>query len=60
MLRIDFMQQWLYLFDRSAEMALFETGFCNHFMGLSGTERIANWVSTQRFRRLLEDHDLSL
>ena len=59
MLRIHCLQQWFGLSDMGAEEALFETGFYRDFVGISGTEPIADWVSILRFRHSLEEHNLS-
>lgn len=59
MLRIHCLQQWFGLSDLGAEEALFDTGFYRSFVGISGTERIADRVSILGFRHLLEEHDLS-
>ncbi|GAB3483144.1 hypothetical protein GCM10011496_38910 [Polaromonas eurypsychrophila] len=58
-MRIHFLQQWFGLFDLGAEEALFETCFYRGFVGISGTQRIPDRVSVLRFRRLLEEHELS-
>ena len=59
MLRIHCQQQWFGLSDLGAEEALFETSFYRDFVGISGTQRIPDRVSIQRFRHLLEEHELS-
>lgn len=60
MLRIHFLQQWFGLSDLAMEEALFETPLYRDFTGLTGTERIPDRVGILRFRRLLEEHQLSL
>ena len=59
MLRIHCLQQWFGLSDLGAEEALFETGFYRALVGISGTQRIADWVSILRFRHLLKEQELS-
>lgn len=59
MLRIHCLQHWFGLSDLGAEVALFEASYLRDFVGLSGTQRIPDWVSILRFRHLLEVHNLS-
>ena len=65
LLRIHCLQQWFGLSDLAAEEALFEMVIYREFVGLSGTNRIPDWVSILRFgktpnpRHLFEEHGLS-
>lgn len=60
MLRIYFVQQWFDLSDPGAEDAIYDSESIRRFVGVElGEDRVPDETTILRFRRLLEDHDLT-
>ena len=60
MLRIHFMQQWFTLSDPAMEEALHDVPLFREFAGLSWDTAVPDETTILRFRRLLEEHKLSI
>jgi len=60
MLRIYFVQQWFDLSDPGAEDAIYDSESVRRFVGVElGEDRVPDETTILRFRRLLEDHELT-
>jgi IS5 family transposase len=59
MLRIHFLQQWFNLSDFAAEESLYDIAAYRAFVGLADIDAVPDETSILRFRRLLEQHELS-
>lgn len=60
MLRIYFVQQWFDLSDPGAEDAIYDSESIRRFVGVElGEDRVPDETTILRFRRLLEDHELT-
>lgn len=59
LLRIHFLQQWFNLSDLAAEESLYDIAAYRVFVGLSDIDTVPDESSILRFRRLLEQHELS-
>lgn len=60
MLRIYFVQQWFDLSDPGAEDAIYDSESIRRFVGVElGEDGIPDETTILRFRRLLEDHELT-
>ena len=59
MLRIHFMQQWFTLSDPAMEEALHDVPLFREFAGLNWDTALPDETTILRFRRLLEEHNLS-
>jgi transposase, IS5 family len=59
LLRIHFLQQWFNLSDFAAEESLYDIAAYRAFVGLSDIDTVPDETSILRFRRLLEQQELS-
>jgi IS5 family transposase len=60
MLRIYFVQQWFDLSDPAAEDAIYDSESIRRFVGVElGDDRVPDESTVLRFRRLLEENDLT-
>ena len=60
MLRMYFLQQWYTLADEALEDALYDSQAMREFIGIDlGRENVPDATTLLKFRRLLEQHDLT-
>jgi transposase, IS5 family len=60
MLRMYFLQQWYTLADEALEDALYDSRAMSEFVGIElGRENVPDATTLLKFRRLLEQHDLT-
>jgi len=60
MLRMYFLQQWYTLADEALEDALYDSQVMREFVGIDlGRENVPDATTLLKFRRLLEQHDLT-
>jgi IS5 family transposase len=61
MLRMYFLQQWYTLADEALEDALYDSQAMREFIGIDlGRENVPDATTLLKFRRLLEQHDLTV
>src|SRR5947208_14696139 len=60
MLRMYFLQQWYSLADEALEDALYDSQAMREFVGIDlGCEQVPDATTLLKFRRLLEQHELT-